>query len=537
MPSRLVLNPQHGNSTLDVSNAAQRVRNGGPDALRAAAEAIEKLSAEVQRLQRALRQSATMKSLSVESADIQDLTVGGAQGPGQLTVLSGPPDYALVGWDGTGEEAAPVDILTFNADTVTTDGPHGALVGHVVHIQGTNQHLRNGYFAVLTVPTDDTYTVANPGGANATGGTSTVQFSGGWRRQFAFGGDDYLDAPVFTDPQGGVYIGERGSISLLDALKATKGFLGIVTETAIPVTGAVDNGSGKVRLTVVAHGYEVGDDVVFTAPGVVAGPTDAMVTAVVDADHIDVDTAFAGTYTTGGDAYRYRGPFWGATIALGKTGYSDAIIRTFRDGSARIGVAGGARLEISAAGALSLVDAGMTITDAPVLIEIDGTNGVKVTRTDTTPDQYAQMLNGQATISDGVSRVLVSIAGIQIRYSNGTARIENFTTSGGAFTEWYDSGGTKQAEVDTSTGFADFQSLRVGNTEVVDSAQIGKFSAVHIGGTQVLTTQQGAIADVVYTPNAGAAVYNLGKDNLLFALLAQINALTITLRTHGIIAT
>jgi hypothetical protein len=363
MPSRLTLKPQLPKSSLNVANAIQRVRAGGADGLKAAAEAIEKLSAEVQRLQGALREAAQMQSISLQSADIQDLTVGNEYGPGQLRILSGAPSYAMVGWDGTGEFADAVVVSTFNGSTVTTAADHFAVPGNVVRIAGNSSPYRNGYFIVDTVGSSVAFDVLNaPAVANGTGGTCEVQFAGGWRRQFAIGGEDYLEAPFFTDPDANIYIGERGSISLLDALKQTKGFLGLIREAPLNVTGAVNNGSGKVRLTVVAHGYEAKDDIVFFAPGVVATPTDAMVTAVIDPDTFDVDTAFAGAYTTGGTAYRYRGPFWGQTVALGKTGYADAPFRTFRDGSLRIGLASGSRLEVDDTGNLAITDGAITIT-------------------------------------------------------------------------------------------------------------------------------------------------------------------------------
>jgi hypothetical protein len=67
------------------------------------------------------------------------------------------------------------------------------------------------------------------------------------------------------------------------------------------VSGAVDNGSGLIRLTVTGHGYTTGTKIFAYGIGGVMAANNNWVVTEVDANTLDLDgSVFAGTYTSGG---------------------------------------------------------------------------------------------------------------------------------------------------------------------------------------------------------------------------------------------
>jgi hypothetical protein len=67
------------------------------------------------------------------------------------------------------------------------------------------------------------------------------------------------------------------------------------------VTGAINNGSGLIRLTVTAHGYSTGDRVIVEQVGGVPNATGSWVVTNIGANTIDLQgSTFAGSYTSGG---------------------------------------------------------------------------------------------------------------------------------------------------------------------------------------------------------------------------------------------
>lgn len=69
------------------------------------------------------------------------------------------------------------------------------------------------------------------------------------------------------------------------------------------VTGAANNGSGLIRLTVTAHGFYTGNTVTVASVGGVPNATGTWIITVIDANTIDLQAStFAGTYTSGGTA-------------------------------------------------------------------------------------------------------------------------------------------------------------------------------------------------------------------------------------------
>jgi hypothetical protein len=102
------------------------------------------------------------------------------------------------------------------------------------------------------------------------------------------------------------------------------------------VTGAADNGSGLIRLTVASHGYESGDRVHVENVGGVPNATGQWTVTVVDADHIDLEgSVFAGAHSGGGVCIRFFAGGLFQNIAIGPS-FSDYRLRAFSDGTLRI---------------------------------------------------------------------------------------------------------------------------------------------------------------------------------------------------------
>lgn len=67
------------------------------------------------------------------------------------------------------------------------------------------------------------------------------------------------------------------------------------------ISGAINNGSGLIRLTVTAHGLTTGNIVVVESVGGVSAANSTWTVTVIDVDTIDLqDSTFSGTYTSGG---------------------------------------------------------------------------------------------------------------------------------------------------------------------------------------------------------------------------------------------
>jgi hypothetical protein len=102
------------------------------------------------------------------------------------------------------------------------------------------------------------------------------------------------------------------------------------------VTGAADNGSGLIRLTIAGHGYESGDTVNVHSVGGVANATGQWIVTVVDANHIDLEgSTFAGAYGGGGICVRYFAGGLFQNIAIGPS-FDDYSLRAFPDGTLKI---------------------------------------------------------------------------------------------------------------------------------------------------------------------------------------------------------
>lgn len=168
---------------------------------------------------------------------------------------------------------------------------------------------QNGIVEVL----DGSGNIVAEMGAGLVGGGS----SGIWGKNIYVGGTGPATAPLFSNGQI-VAIGQNGQVFILDPYGAVGAWLGTQSETAKNVTGAITNGSGAIRLTVVAHGWVTGDEINVATVGGVPNATGQWIITVIAANTIDlIGSTFGGTYTSGGTANRFFAGGLFSTIAVG----------------------------------------------------------------------------------------------------------------------------------------------------------------------------------------------------------------------------
>ena len=103
-----------------------------------------------------------------------------------------------------------------------------------------------------------------------------------------------------ANKDGSVVIGQNGYFDVLDPFGNAAAWLGTQNDT-LPVTGAVDNGAGLIRLTVVGHTLATGNVCQVLVVGGVPNATGIRTVTKIDADHVDLQaTVFVGLYTSGG---------------------------------------------------------------------------------------------------------------------------------------------------------------------------------------------------------------------------------------------
>lgn len=249
---------------------------------------------------------------------------------------------------------------------------------------------------------------------------------GGYFGQLYVGGTDPTTAPFFVGNAGKVVIGQNGSVSVRNDQGAEKGWLGVQVEAAKNVTGAVNSGSGLIRLTVVAHGYATGDAVVVAGVGGVPNATGDWPVTVIDADHFDLNgSTWAGAYTSGGTVYRYYGGILAQTAGFGGDGtFAGAKIRCWADGH------------------VTIADASFQLTQGSVRVNIDGTSWVKITNLSS--GLYSQLTDWQLTIADGggTNKAVLSRSGLSVNSGSITLtmingpRLELFNSSTGKWTRF-----------------------------------------------------------------------------------------------------
>lgn len=109
---------------------------------------------------------------------------------------------------------------------------------------------------------------------------------------------------LFVAANGKVTIGQNGWLDVLDPYGADAAWIGTQFDTQA-VTGAANNGSGLIRLTVVGHTLATGDVVRVLNVGGVPNATGIRTVTKINADHFDLQsTVFVGAYTSGGTVDR-----------------------------------------------------------------------------------------------------------------------------------------------------------------------------------------------------------------------------------------
>jgi hypothetical protein len=153
------------------SDILNRLDNASNNDIKLITQALKIANRRISNLENQLREtSPTLKYLSIDSADIVNLTVGSEFGPGDFKVLSGPPDYDQIGWIGTYDTGVTVTVTSSTATTWTFATPHGMSVGDRFYVTGSSNSDHNGYHKVATVPTTTTLTLVSPVSGSGTGG-------------------------------------------------------------------------------------------------------------------------------------------------------------------------------------------------------------------------------------------------------------------------------------------------------------------------------------------------------------------------------
>ena len=147
-------------------------------------------------------------------------------------------------------------------------------------------------------------------------------FPGIWADNLYVGGSNGSpsSAPFFSDGTR-VVVGKNGQVFILDPYGNVGAWMGTQSEATQNVTGAANNGSGVIRLTVTAHGYRSGDWVNVAGVGGVPNSTGQWLISVISNNTFDLlGSTFAGSYTSGGTAGRFfsGGAFSTLAVAAGQ---------------------------------------------------------------------------------------------------------------------------------------------------------------------------------------------------------------------------
>ncbi|UOF78755.1 phage stabilization protein [Caudoviricetes sp.] len=210
---------------------------------------------------------------------------------------------------------------------VTTSAAHGYSTGDPVAIRGVlgTPNADGDWTITVTSATQFTLDGSTFAGAYTSGGTSqkivqtTTTYTEAEIPQLRWAQDGnvlYLVHP--SHPVATLARASTTSFTLADAVLDGGPFQTLNSNAALTitssltavqavrvVTGAVDNGSGLVRITVVAHGHANGEYVEVLAVGGVPNAAGVWAISGVTVDTFDlVGSTFAGTYTSGGTAQR-----------------------------------------------------------------------------------------------------------------------------------------------------------------------------------------------------------------------------------------
>jgi hypothetical protein len=486
-----------------AADAPQVLRSGRRDWQESVAKALERHDASLTQLHQAAREDTTVRDKIL----IEDST-------GKAIAAIGTFVFR-----GTGVSATNYFSEIHVGDPLNTGNPALALFN--ANTDGSVTIGQNGWLDVLDPYGADAAwigtqfdTLAVTGAANngsgliritvvghplATGDIVRVQNVGGVPNATGIRTVTKIDADHF-DLQATVFVGAYTSGGTVDRL--------------MHVTGAVNNGSGLIRLTVTAHGYESGDKVNVQTVGGVPNAAGQWIVTVITANTFDlVGSTFAGTYTSGGTSLRYFAGGNFQTIAVGGPTFADYKLRAFADGTLRIK---NAIIDLSSVAGEIILDPSVpsiTITSATTseISSIDPVNGFVQTDGTTT----FQALSGVALISNATYFARVAQGTVNVG-SNVTgfihARIDADGGSGGG-----------SVGIFTSAGAAYRAGLEV----------IAGHGALCIGGitTQVVGPRLAAITTV---SGSAGVIYTATEQGILNSLTTAVNTIISRLQTHGL---
>jgi hypothetical protein len=381
--------------------------------------------------------------------------------------------------------------------------------------------------------------------------------SGFWTRESYLGGSDPGSAIIFTDENGQLIIGRNGSASVLDPYGDSAAWIGTQWDT-LAVTGAVDNGSGLIRLAVTGHPFITGDSVIVGDVGGVPNAMGPWTVAVIDPNTIDLQgSGFGGAYTGGGwvsrvlhisgavnngsglirlivpghnyedgDRVAVRN-VGGVPNAMGEWTVAVVDANTIDlEGSAFAGAytGGGTALRFFAGGLFANVAIGPSFSDY---------------RLRAFPDGSLRIRDAELTLSIGGETVSISddnpqdVAAVMVSSDTATTRQRSYRFE--AWNAGYEN--ARYAYLQTAA-----LALRWDNASVVLSA--AGVPSLEFDGLRVLTTRQPdpGIAATAVAGSAGAT-YTATERALINSLVAQVNnliadrdRLRTLVKTHGLMA-
>lgn len=346
-------------------------------------------------------------------------------------------------------------------------GPGANPTTAVLWSDGTGTFIgKNGFISLLD----------SSGAENAWIGARTIgasAFAGGWAREWRIGGNDTGSAVIIADLNGDVSIA-GGDVYLGPGPNGLGGRL--FSYTGNTLTGWI--GSGDVATPVAVTGIAGGTVTTSAAHGLLAGDytfLDGTSLAAHNNQAVQVATVpFATTFTvtgltgssTGGTSTKQLTGAWFQEVRAGGAGPLSAYL-------------------IANSSGLDILNADITISQGDTLIAINGTDGLKIT--DTVDGTYAQIRDGAVTVTNGIARSQIGAISFETRYAVGAARISGTASSGASVFQMYDSTGTLRVTIqaDSVNGFANFQSLRVAGSVIVDSALNAAVGSLTVGGVPI----------------------------------------------------
>lgn len=296
-------------------------------------------------------------------------------------------------------------------------------------------------------------------------------FRGFWSEEAYIGPGGPEQSPFYSNGTN-VIIGKNGRILILNTREETKGFIGVESEAPKTVLTAINNGSGKIRLQVLGHGYITGDTVDATYPGVSTGGGSWPIT-VIDVNNFDlIGSTFSGSMSGTGTVYRYYGGIWAETAAFSGTGFADAKLRALATGDLLI------RDAVITIDGID-PDSGDTyeVTISPSAVEVD----------DTTARRRVKLSGGYAQfeaydLSDIVTdQGIMNSGSVQLGHSGvawGVTYSSAFGDDGYVMT-FLGAGGSIQ--LNGINGHADFELVNVGSASIDGATGFGIFNKLTVG--------------------------------------------------------